>query len=166
MPTVFDITCGEVGPSVREMWTHLHQSTMQQSMHSTFLLLQYNISVPSWQLRKLDHSFCGEGILVDDSHWKSYSLSSCCCCWYVHAYVLSAVCALSVMSCVQCRHGHIEAAAALLNEGSCSPNVTNDNGSTPLHIAAQHGNVYVVELLLSHQELDVVRCLMLSLTVG
>lgn len=76
------------------------------------------------------------------------------------------MCALSVMSCVQRRHGHIEAAAALLNEGSCSPNVTNDNGSTPLHIAAQHGNVYVVELLLSHQELDVVGRLILSLLVN
>jgi len=60
--------------------------------------------------------------------------------------------------CVLRRHGHIEAVTILLNDGSCSPNVTNDNGSTPLHLAAQHGKVYVVELLLTHQELDVVGC--------
>jgi len=61
------------------------------------------------------------------------------------------------MTCVCCRHGQITAVTVLLNEGSCSPNVTNDNGSTPLHLAAQHGQVYVIELLLSHKELDVVR---------
>jgi len=60
-----------------------------------------------------------------------------------------------------CRHGHVEAVTVLLNEGSCSPNVSDDNGSTPLHLAAEHGRVYTVELLLSHQEIDVV-CLTLS----
>jgi len=63
-----------------------------------------------------------------------------------------------LVTCILCRHGHIKAVTVLMNEGSCSPNVTNDNGSTPLHLAAQHGNVYVVELLLDNQELDVVSC--------
>jgi len=60
------------------------------------------------------------------------------------------------MRCVVSRHGHIKAVTVLLSEGSCSPNVTDDSGSTPLHLAAQHGRVYVIELLISHQELDVV----------
>ena len=62
----------------------------------------------------------------------------------------------SVVTCVLRRHGHITAVAVLLNDGACSPNVTNDDGSTPLHLAAEHGMVYVVELLLSLQEVDVV----------
>ena len=72
---------------------------------------------------------------------------------YVRVLPCCIVC--SVMFCV-CRHGHINAVTMLLNEGSCSPNLTNDDGCTPLHIAAQHGQVYVVELLLTHQELDLV----------
>ena len=54
------------------------------------------------------------------------------------------------------RHGHIKAVTVLLNEGNSSPNVLNGNSATPLHLAAQHGKVYVVELLLSHQDMDVV----------
>ena len=66
---------------------------------------------------------------------------------------------LAVMACVLHRHGHIRAVTVLLNfERGCSPNVTNDDGSTPLHLAAEHGMVYVVELLLSHKEVDVVSC--------
>jgi len=67
------------------------------------------------------------------------------------------------MACVMHRHGHIEAVAVLLSEGACSPNVTNDNLSTPLHLAAENGMVSVVELLLSHQEADVVSCSSLTI---
>jgi len=70
------------------------------------------------------------------------------------------------MTCVLCRHGHIKAVTVLLNEGSCPPNVTNDNGSTALHLAAEHGMVYVVELLLTHQAVDVVSCRNCFFSVG
>ena len=45
----------------------------------------------------------------------------------------------------------------LLNEGECSPNITTDTGSSPLHFAAANGHPYVVELLLNHPDIDVVR---------
>ena len=44
----------------------------------------------------------------------------------------------------------------LLNEGECSPNLRNGNGCTPLHMAAEKGKVYVIELLLNHPDIDVV----------
>ena len=56
-----------------------------------------------------------------------------------------------------CRYGHLEAITVLLNEGECSPNITTDTGSSPLHFAAANGHPYVVELLLNHPDIDVVR---------
>ena len=61
------------------------------------------------------------------------------------------------MGSVHSRYGHLEVISVLLNDGGCSPNLTNNNGSTPLHIAARNGRVYVIELLLNHPEIDVVR---------
>lgn len=43
-----------------------------------------------------------------------------------------------------------------MNRGNCPPNVVDENGSTPLHIAASQGKAYIVELLLLHQDIDVV----------
>lgn len=54
------------------------------------------------------------------------------------------------------RNGHINAVSVLLNLGQCSPNLVNDSGCTPLHLAASQGKAYIVELLLSHQDTDVV----------
>ncbi len=56
-----------------------------------------------------------------------------------------------------CRYGHVEAITVLLNDGECSPNLTTDTGSSPLHFAAANGHPYVVELLLNHPDIDVVR---------
>ena len=53
-------------------------------------------------------------------------------------------------------YGHLDAIGVLLNEGKASPNIANDNGSTPLHIAAVNGHHYVVELLLNHPDIQVV----------
>ena len=55
-----------------------------------------------------------------------------------------------------CRYGYLDCLQALLTEGECPPNLTNQTGSSPLHLAARKGKVYVVELLLSHSDINVV----------
>ncbi|ELT97767.1 hypothetical protein CAPTEDRAFT_226695 [Capitella teleta] len=50
--------------------------------------------------------------------------------------------------------GHLEAMEVLLTKGKCDPNITNDNGSTPLHLAASKGRCYVVELLLNFKDIN------------
>jgi ankyrin repeat protein len=69
-------------------------------------------------------------------------------------FFYDAFCIISIFDFFS--YGHLKAITVLLNESNCSPNVVNDNGSTPLHLAALQGKFYVVELLLSHQDIDVV----------
>ena len=57
-----------------------------------------------------------------------------------------------------CRSGNDEAAKMLLDYGA-KPNITNNVGQTPLHIAAEHGFPAVVELLLMMPETNLVRYL-------
>lgn len=52
------------------------------------------------------------------------------------------------------RYGQLAAVQVLINIGNCDVNVRNRNGSTPLHFAAWCGHQYVVELLLSHPDIQ------------
>ncbi len=52
------------------------------------------------------------------------------------------------------RYGRLPALQALLSYGNCTVNARNKKGSTPLHFAAWCGHQYVIELLLSHPEIN------------
>ncbi|XP_038073130.1 krev interaction trapped protein 1-like [Patiria miniata] len=53
-----------------------------------------------------------------------------------------------------CWNGHADAVRALLQNGRCSPNAENENGSTPLHFASFRGHAAVVQLLVTHPDID------------
>ncbi|XP_071792217.1 krev interaction trapped protein 1-like [Asterias amurensis] len=53
-----------------------------------------------------------------------------------------------------CWNGHADAVRALLQNGRCSPNAENENGSTPYHFAAFRGHAACVQLLVTHPDID------------
>ena len=58
---------------------------------------------------------------------------------------------------MRCRFGRVEACKVLINIGKCSPNaITDVDCWTPMHHAALNGQRYVVEFLLSLDNIDVV----------
>ena len=64
------------------------------------------------------------------------------------------------------RYGHVECVQTLLTEGNCSPSLTTQADSTVLHLAARKGRVEVVQLLLSHPNINIVGSLDWSVTDG
>ena len=66
---------------------------------------------------------------------------------------------------IRCRFGRVEACKVLINIGKCSPNaITDVDCWTPMHHAALNGQRYVVEFLLSLDNIDVV-CMQLHMCV-
>jgi ankyrin repeat protein len=60
----------------------------------------------------------------------------------------------SLVSFIFYRYGKVEATRILLEKGKCNPNLLNGQLSSPLHFAAGGGHAEIVEILLSHPEID------------
>ena len=52
------------------------------------------------------------------------------------------------------RYGKFEATRILLEEGKCNPNFLNGQLSSPLHFAAGGGHAEIVQILLTHPDID------------
>ena len=52
------------------------------------------------------------------------------------------------------RYGKFEATRILLEEGKCNPNLLNGQLSSPLHFAAGGGHAEIVQILLTHPDID------------
>uniref|UniRef100_A0A8C0XU44 FERM domain-containing protein n=1 Tax=Castor canadensis TaxID=51338 RepID=A0A8C0XU44_CASCN len=60
----------------------------------------------------------------------------------------------SMSSVTEDKYGKVEATRILLEKGKCNPNLLNGQLSSPLHFAAGGGHAEIVEILLSHPEID------------
>lgn len=56
-----------------------------------------------------------------------------------------------------CWYGKVEATRILLEKGKCNPNLLNGQLSSPLHFAAGGGHAEIVQILLTHPDIDRVR---------
>lgn len=52
------------------------------------------------------------------------------------------------------RYGKVEATRILLEKGKCNPNLLNGQLSSPLHFAAGGGHADIVQILLTHPDID------------
>uniref|UniRef100_A0A5F9CNY3 KRIT1 ankyrin repeat containing n=1 Tax=Oryctolagus cuniculus TaxID=9986 RepID=A0A5F9CNY3_RABIT len=60
----------------------------------------------------------------------------------------------SMSSVTEDKYGKVEATRILLEKGKCNPNLLNGQLSSPLHFAAGGGHAEIVQILLSHPEID------------
>uniref|UniRef100_A0A286XBN6 KRIT1 ankyrin repeat containing n=1 Tax=Cavia porcellus TaxID=10141 RepID=A0A286XBN6_CAVPO len=60
----------------------------------------------------------------------------------------------SMSSVTEDKYGKVEATRILLEKGKCNPNLLNGQLSSPLHFAARGGHAEIVQILLSHPEID------------
>ena len=77
---------------------------------------------------------------------------------HLWAYIRTKSCCVKMrIYFIRCRFGRVEACKVLINIGKCSPNaITDVDCWTPMHHAALNGQRYVVEFLLSLDNIDVV----------
>lgn len=60
------------------------------------------------------------------------------------------------------RYGKVEATRILLEKGKCNPNLLNGQLSSPLHFAAGGGHAEIVQILLTHPDIDRVSSFLFS----
>uniref|UniRef100_A0A0G2JGG7 KRIT1, ankyrin repeat containing n=1 Tax=Mus musculus TaxID=10090 RepID=A0A0G2JGG7_MOUSE len=60
----------------------------------------------------------------------------------------------SMSSVVEDKYGKVEATRILLEKGKCNPNLLNGQLSSPLHFAAGGGHAEIVQILLTHPDID------------